>query len=158
PRKIDDVAFLNSVLDDLAGRFPVDGRRVFATGFSNGASMTFRLAAERAERLAGVAPVSGFCLVDGPPAAPRLPAALPYRGPRPAGPPGGRDGADTVGMGGGAPARRRHAAQVGRRPRLRRGGGARHARRRAAGALRAGARRGGSAGLHGGGSGAPLAG
>ena len=66
PRSVDDVAFLDSLIDDLDRRFPVDARRVFVTGFSNGAGMTFRLAAERAERVAAIAPVSGYCWQDDP--------------------------------------------------------------------------------------------
>ena len=66
PRAVDDVAFLAAVLDDLARRFPADPRRVCVTGFSNGAGMTFRLAAERAERIAAIAPVSGYCWLDAP--------------------------------------------------------------------------------------------
>jgi polyhydroxybutyrate depolymerase len=66
PRQVDDVAFLESVLADLAHSFPIDGHRVYATGFSNGAGMAFRLAAERAGRLAAVAPVSGYCWLEEP--------------------------------------------------------------------------------------------
>lgn len=58
-RGIDDVAFFDSLLDDLAGRTSLDLQRVYLTGFSNGASMSFRLARERSERIAAVAPVAG---------------------------------------------------------------------------------------------------
>jgi polyhydroxybutyrate depolymerase len=66
PRDVDDVAFLVALLDDLGQRFPADPRRVCVTGFSNGAGMTFRLAAERAERIAAIAPVVGYCWLDDP--------------------------------------------------------------------------------------------
>jgi polyhydroxybutyrate depolymerase len=62
----DDVAFLDVVLDELPRRYPVDPRRVFVTGFSNGASMTFRLGAERSERFAALAPVAGHCWLPDP--------------------------------------------------------------------------------------------
>lgn len=55
----DDVAFIDAMLDDLASRFPVDRRRIYATGFSNGASMSFRLGVELAHRFAAIAPVAG---------------------------------------------------------------------------------------------------
>jgi polyhydroxybutyrate depolymerase len=58
----DDVGFLTAVLDHLSNR--IDPRRVFVTGFSNGAAMTFRFAAERSHRIAAIAPVSGHCWVD----------------------------------------------------------------------------------------------
>ncbi|MCU0723508.1 MAG: alpha/beta fold hydrolase, partial [Planctomycetes bacterium] len=56
---VDDVAFLAAVLDDLEARFAVDAARVCVTGFSNGASMAFRAAAELSGRIAAVAPVAG---------------------------------------------------------------------------------------------------
>lgn len=55
-----DVAFLDAVVDDAVGR-GADPGRVYLTGFSNGAGMAFRYAAERGERLAAVAPVAGYC-------------------------------------------------------------------------------------------------
>ncbi len=61
---VDDVGFLNAVLDDASVRFAVDARRVFVTGFSNGASMTFRFAAEASARLAAIAPVAGACWIE----------------------------------------------------------------------------------------------
>jgi polyhydroxybutyrate depolymerase len=57
--KVDDVAFLDALLDDLARAYPVDARRVYATGMSNGAIMAYRLASELSERVAAVAPVAG---------------------------------------------------------------------------------------------------
>jgi len=60
-KAVDDVAFVGAVLDDLAVRFSVDGRRVYVTGFSNGASMTFRVGAGLSRRLAAIAPVAGAC-------------------------------------------------------------------------------------------------
>jgi polyhydroxybutyrate depolymerase len=62
----DDVGFLCDLLDELPRRVTVDERRVFATGFSNGAGMVFRLAAERSTRLAAIAPVAGHCWVADP--------------------------------------------------------------------------------------------
>lgn len=56
---IDDVAFTRHVLDDLEGVANIDRRRVFATGMSNGAMMTYRLASELSDRIAAIAPVSG---------------------------------------------------------------------------------------------------
>ncbi len=58
---VDDVGFLTAVLDDLPRNFAVDATRVLVSGFSNGAGMAFRLAAERPERLTALAPVAGHC-------------------------------------------------------------------------------------------------
>ena len=60
----DDVAFLNSMLDELIAKFAVDARRIFFTGFSNGASMTFRFGAEASRRVAAIAPVAGACWLE----------------------------------------------------------------------------------------------
>ena len=57
--KVDDVAFIDALLDDLARAYPVDARRVYATGMSNGAIMAYRLAAELSDRIAAIAPVAG---------------------------------------------------------------------------------------------------
>ena len=57
--RVDDVAFIRAVLDDLAQTFQVDARRVYATGMSNGAIMAYRLASELSDRIAAIAPVSG---------------------------------------------------------------------------------------------------
>lgn len=62
----DDVGFLTAVIGDAVRRTAADPRRVCAAGFSNGAGMAFRLAAERAELLAAVAPVAGHCRVPDP--------------------------------------------------------------------------------------------
>ena len=58
-RKVNDVGFATMVLADLEGRTPIDRARVYATGHSNGAIMAHRLAAERPELIAAIAPVAG---------------------------------------------------------------------------------------------------
>jgi len=55
----DDVAWLGSVLDEVESKLCVDTNRVFATGLSNGAFMSHRLACELADRFAAIAPVAG---------------------------------------------------------------------------------------------------
>src|SRR5207302_11412182 len=62
----DDVGFIDAVVDAAGAEFAVDPRRVYATGFSNGAGMVFRLGAERAGRFAALAPVAGHCWLPGP--------------------------------------------------------------------------------------------
>ncbi|MSO65418.1 MAG: esterase [Alphaproteobacteria bacterium] len=54
---VDDVGFITRLTETLAGEFPVDRARIFVTGASNGGMMAIRLACERAERFAAVAPV-----------------------------------------------------------------------------------------------------
>ncbi len=62
----DDVAFLVAVIDDTIARLGIDSSRVYVSGFSNGAAMAFRLAAERADRISAIAPVAGYCWVGDP--------------------------------------------------------------------------------------------
>jgi polyhydroxybutyrate depolymerase len=57
--QVDDVGFARELLVAVAGRLPVDPRRIHATGMSNGAMMAYRLAAEMADRIASIAPVAG---------------------------------------------------------------------------------------------------
>jgi len=62
--RVDDVGFTFALLDDLAARTPIDRRRVYATGHSNGAMMAYRLAADAADRIAAIAPVAGAIVID----------------------------------------------------------------------------------------------
>jgi polyhydroxybutyrate depolymerase len=55
----DDVGFVRALLDALARDLCVDARRVYATGFSNGAFLANRLGCELSDRIAAIAPVSG---------------------------------------------------------------------------------------------------
>lgn len=57
--QVDDVAFFRALLDDLAHRYPMDPRRVYVTGMSNGGMMAYRLACEMSDRIAAVAAVAG---------------------------------------------------------------------------------------------------
>ncbi len=56
---VDDVRYVNAVLDDMAVAGIVDMARVYATGFSNGGMMSHRLACAAADRIAGIAAVGG---------------------------------------------------------------------------------------------------
>lgn len=56
---VDDVGFVNALLDDLATHKSVDPARVYATGISNGAMFSHRLACQLSQRIAAIAPVAG---------------------------------------------------------------------------------------------------
>ena len=56
---VDDVGFALSLIDDLEARTPIDRARIYATGFSNGAMLAYRLAAEASDRIAAIAAVEG---------------------------------------------------------------------------------------------------
>jgi polyhydroxybutyrate depolymerase len=59
PWPADDVAFERTILDDAAASANVDDHRLYATGFSNGAGLTNRLAVELSDRLAATAAFAG---------------------------------------------------------------------------------------------------
>lgn len=57
--KVDDVGFFDRLLAEVARIIPIDRRRVFLTGLSNGAAMAHRLACERADVVAAIAAFGG---------------------------------------------------------------------------------------------------
>ena len=69
----DDVDFLATVLDIVSQQQAIDPQRIFVTGFSNGAGMSFRLAAELPARVAALAPVAGHCWHSAPTSPKRIP-------------------------------------------------------------------------------------
>lgn len=73
-RRVDDVGFIAALLDTLARAYPVDPARIYATGMSNGAMMSHRLAMMLPGRLAAIGPVVGALFGDEPP--PRGPVSL----------------------------------------------------------------------------------
>lgn len=56
---VDDLGYFDAVLERLESEYAVDSQRIYATGFSNGAMFTHRLAAERPWDLAAAVPVAG---------------------------------------------------------------------------------------------------
>jgi polyhydroxybutyrate depolymerase len=58
-QQIDDVAFIRALIDKMIATYPIDAKRVYATGMSNGAMMSYRLACELSDKIAAIAPVVG---------------------------------------------------------------------------------------------------
>ncbi len=56
---VDDVGFARVLVDAVARLVPLDRTRVYATGHSNGAMMSYRVAAEAPDLVAAIAPVAG---------------------------------------------------------------------------------------------------
>lgn len=56
---VDDVGFIRKLLDELPRYIRIDSARVYATGLSNGAMLSYRLAVELSDRIAAIAPVAG---------------------------------------------------------------------------------------------------
>ena len=58
-KNVDDVSFLSTVIDRVTGRYPIDARRVFAAGHSNGAIMAYRLACELSTKIVAIGVQAG---------------------------------------------------------------------------------------------------
>ena len=56
---IDDIKYFNELLNDVEKKYKVDKNMIYATGLSNGAVMSQRLACQMADRIVAIAPVSG---------------------------------------------------------------------------------------------------
>jgi polyhydroxybutyrate depolymerase len=56
---IDDVGFISALIDTMINDYNVDPKRVYVTGISNGAIMSYRLACELADKITAIAPVDG---------------------------------------------------------------------------------------------------
>ncbi|HKY92502.1 MAG TPA: PHB depolymerase family esterase [Nevskiaceae bacterium] len=59
---IDDVAFIDAAIADALANYPVDPKRVYVMGFSDGAFMALRYACDHSERLAAGFVVAGAML------------------------------------------------------------------------------------------------
>jgi polyhydroxybutyrate depolymerase len=55
----DDIGFLRAVIADAKAKFPIDGQKIYAAGFSVGGSMVWDLACHAAQGFAAFLPVSG---------------------------------------------------------------------------------------------------
>jgi polyhydroxybutyrate depolymerase len=63
-QRVNDVAFIGALIDTLLARYPIDPKRVYVTGMSNGAMMAHRLGIELSEKVAAIAPVVGGVFGD----------------------------------------------------------------------------------------------
>lgn len=72
-KNVDDVDFVRKVVDDVAKLVSIDRRRVYATGLSNGAMLSYRLAIEAPDLVAAIAPVAGANAMEPKPGTPAVP-------------------------------------------------------------------------------------
>jgi len=56
---IDDVGFISALIDSMIKDYNINPRRVYITGISNGAIMSYRLACELSHKITAIAPVDG---------------------------------------------------------------------------------------------------
>jgi polyhydroxybutyrate depolymerase len=57
---VDDVAYLDAVIADVAARYAVDRSRIYAVGHSNGAFMAHRYACDRSTTVAAIVTLAGM--------------------------------------------------------------------------------------------------
>lgn len=62
----DDITFITALIDALEAKYPIDPRRIYISGFSNGAMMTHRLAIALSDRVAAIGTVAGALFGDEP--------------------------------------------------------------------------------------------
>ncbi len=63
-QNVDDVGFIDQLIDAIAAEYPVDPTRVFAAGHSNGGIMAYRLACELSDRIVAIGLQAGSLGVD----------------------------------------------------------------------------------------------
>lgn len=73
---VDDVAYLTAVITDVQARYPVDAKRVFLVGHSNGGFMAHRMACERSELIAGIVSLAGTSWLDRAKCTPSTPVSV----------------------------------------------------------------------------------
>jgi polyhydroxybutyrate depolymerase len=74
---VDDVGFVSATIDQLRKNLPIDPRRVYATGMSNGGILSHRLGCELSGKIAAIAPVAGTMATPEPPrCAPKTPVSV----------------------------------------------------------------------------------
>ena len=56
---VDDVGFLNALIDYVSANYSIDQNAIYSTGMSNGGFMSYTLACELSNRIAAVASVTG---------------------------------------------------------------------------------------------------
>ncbi|MEM8527811.1 MAG: T9SS type A sorting domain-containing protein [Bacteroidota bacterium] len=61
---VDDILFFETLIDELSSNYSVDINRVYATGFSSGAMMSYALACKLSDKIAAIAPVASSMIID----------------------------------------------------------------------------------------------
>lgn len=56
----DDLKFLTNLIDEIAQKYPVDRKRVYASGICNGGFVALRLGVEAPEKFAAVAAIAAM--------------------------------------------------------------------------------------------------
>lgn len=57
-QEVDDIAYINSLIDEISAKFPVDPKRIYLIGHSNGAFMSFAYAC-KTNKVAAIVAIAG---------------------------------------------------------------------------------------------------
>ncbi|MFO0668217.1 MAG: PHB depolymerase family esterase [Polyangiaceae bacterium] len=74
--KVDDVAYISAVIDDVARTHALDRARVYVVGVSGGAIMAHRLACDLSDKIAAIFSVSGATYADASKCKPTSPVSV----------------------------------------------------------------------------------
>jgi polyhydroxybutyrate depolymerase len=73
---VDDVAFIDSLVDHIEATYAIDPSRVYAVGYSNGGFMSYRLACDLSPRFAAIVSLEGAMWNDPSQCRPTAPVAI----------------------------------------------------------------------------------
>ena len=73
---VDDSGYLTFIIDDVSSKYNVDPSRIFLVGHSNGGFMSYRMACEHADRIAGIVSLAGATFIDTAQCAPTEPVNI----------------------------------------------------------------------------------
>lgn len=62
--EVDDSAYLAGVIDEIVAAYPVDPKRVYLVGHSNGGFMSYRMACDHADKVAAIVSLAGAMWQD----------------------------------------------------------------------------------------------
>jgi poly(hydroxyalkanoate) depolymerase family esterase len=71
-----DVEFITALIDTMADRYAIDRNKVYASGFSMGGMMSYKLICEVPERFAAIGPASGYPLFGANNCSPEVPVPV----------------------------------------------------------------------------------
>lgn len=73
---VDDVGYISGIIEEAKHRFNIDPKRVFLIGHSNGGFMSYRMACDRADLIAGIVSLAGAMPYDDSVCEPSEPVAV----------------------------------------------------------------------------------
>lgn len=76
PNPPDDAAYLMAIIEQVSAEYNVDPKAIFLAGHSNGGFMSYRMACEHADTIAGIASLAGATFADTPDCTPSEPVSV----------------------------------------------------------------------------------